>query len=281
MKQNEFTYAKLVSRNNPYITEADQVLISSARVLIAGCGIGSQVAEAAARAGFQHFTLVDGDTVDLHNLNRQSFFSDQIGQFKVDALKENILRINPLAKVTTYPVNLSLQNVNVLVENSDVIFDTIDFLDLKSIVCLHDQAHFMKKILISSFSVGFGAALITIPPHSGTCASIRDIFNLPEFGDIGEISYVERYIKLFTQVAPQLDPVVISAMQNVFLQLAEGKVCPAPQIIPGAQAVAAVCVSACIKALCHPTDFPGPEIQVLNISEFLSKPGFKFMRDKV
>lgn len=279
MKQNDFTYEKLVSRNNPYITPADQAIISSARVLIAGCGIGSQVAEAAARAGFQHFILVDGDTIDLHNLNRQSFFSDQIGKYKVDSLKENIMRINPLAKVIAHPVNISLENVTLLVQNSDVIFDTIDFLDLQNIVCLHDKAHSLKKILISSFSVGFGAALITIPPHSGPCSSIRNIFNLPEFGDIGTISYAERYIKLFSQVAPQLDPIVISAMQNVFTQLADGKVCPAPQIIPGAQAVAAVCVSACIKALCYPSDFNGPEIQILNISKFLNEPGFKFQHE--
>ena len=269
-----FTYQDLISRNRGYIDSATQVKIAQTRVLIAGCGIGSQVAEAAVRIGFQKFILVDGDRVEVHNLNRQFFFAAQVGQDKVAALRENIMRINPSAEVETRKELLTTANAAEIVKGTDLIFDTIDFLDLNGIVALHDQAHCQKKILVSSFSVGFGAAVICFPPDSRDHAWIREIFGLPLKGDIGSASYSERYQKLFTALASGLDPSVLGVMQKVFSEIADGHACPAPQIAPGAHAVAAICVTTAVRLLEGNRLTLGPQMIVLNLLETLQNPGF-------
>ena len=58
--------------------------------MIAGCGIGSTIAEACVRLGFEHLTLIDKDRVEAHNLNRQDFAAADIGTPKVDALARRL-----------------------------------------------------------------------------------------------------------------------------------------------------------------------------------------------
>ena len=72
-------YAELTQRNVGYVSDDLQARIRATRVLIAGCGIGSSFAEAAVRLGFEHITLVDGDTVAATNLNRQTFTAEDVG----------------------------------------------------------------------------------------------------------------------------------------------------------------------------------------------------------
>ena len=75
---------------------------------IAGAGgLGSNCAVALARSGVGKLIIADFDIVDISNLNRQYFFSDQVGMFKVDALKHNINRIDKSIGVTVYNIKLS------------------------------------------------------------------------------------------------------------------------------------------------------------------------------
>src|SRR5690349_9979884 len=92
-------YATFTARNRGYVSNDSQLRMRSARLMIAGCGIGSSSAICAARMGFENFVLVDGDVVDAHNLNRQFYDFSDVGRPKVEALKAAILRINPEAKV--------------------------------------------------------------------------------------------------------------------------------------------------------------------------------------
>lgn len=66
------------------------------RVHIIGCGaVGSTVAENIARLGITKVSLYDFDTVEAHNVANQMFFATDIGKLKVDAVYENMKRINP------------------------------------------------------------------------------------------------------------------------------------------------------------------------------------------
>ena len=78
--------------------------LAAARVCIFGIGgVGGYVAEALTRSGVGHLELVDNDVVCLSNLNRQIIATHQtLGQYKVDAMKERILSINPEAEVVTH-----------------------------------------------------------------------------------------------------------------------------------------------------------------------------------
>ena len=87
-------------RNYLYINSGNQEKIKNYRVLIGGCGLGSVIAECALRLGFENICIIDGDKVELSNLNRQNYTYNDIGKFKVDALKARLLQINSHAKIT-------------------------------------------------------------------------------------------------------------------------------------------------------------------------------------
>jgi sulfur carrier protein ThiS adenylyltransferase len=70
------------------------------RVGIAGAGgLGSNCAANLVRAGFERLRIIDFDVVEEGNLDRQFYFADQVGMYKVEALRENLLRINPSLKM--------------------------------------------------------------------------------------------------------------------------------------------------------------------------------------
>lgn len=75
--------------------------LNHSRVLIFGVGgVGGYVAEALARTGVGHFTLVDKDTVSKSNINRQIIaLHSTVGRDKVDVLRERMLDINPEVQV--------------------------------------------------------------------------------------------------------------------------------------------------------------------------------------
>ena len=85
---------------NTYLKDEERAALESARIGIAGAGgLGSNCAMHLVRAGVRHLTVADFDVVNESNLNRQFFFRDQLGQKKVDALKTNLLRIDPEADI--------------------------------------------------------------------------------------------------------------------------------------------------------------------------------------
>ncbi|MCB0419523.1 MAG: ThiF family adenylyltransferase [Bdellovibrionales bacterium] len=238
------SYKNLTLRNWGYVCESLQQKISSTTLVIAGCGMGSVVVEVATRIGFQKFVLVDGDTVEAHNLNRQAFGVSDIGTMKVEALKKRILEINPQAEVLAHPVNVTLENVSEVVASGDIVIDTIDFLDLSAITALHDCAFKLGKPIISAMNVGFGSLAICIDPQGmegGT--PFRNYFGLPMEGELKESSYTHFFQILFSKLEPKLDKQVVQTMNYVFHQMKDGKPCPAPQVAPGSYATGALVVT--------------------------------------
>ena len=66
------------------------------KVGIAGAGgLGSNCAAALVRCGLGKLVIADFDHIEESNLNRQFYFRDQLGKIKIEALRENLLRINP------------------------------------------------------------------------------------------------------------------------------------------------------------------------------------------
>jgi sulfur carrier protein ThiS adenylyltransferase len=122
---------------------------------IAGAGgLGSNCAVALARVGTGTLIIVDFDVVSEDNLNRQYYFYDQIGKPKVNALKENIQRINPNVKVITHNICLTKDNIPVLFRDCDVIVEAFDRADQKEMLIETVLTEFPGKPLV----VGLGMA---------------------------------------------------------------------------------------------------------------------------
>ena len=76
-------------------------------------GVGSYVAEALARSGVGKMTVVDKDTVDITNINRQLYaLHSTIGRNKADVARERILDINPECQVTSIVKMYLPENAN-------------------------------------------------------------------------------------------------------------------------------------------------------------------------
>lgn len=239
---SEFSYTSMTERNAAYIPKATQNRIRDCRLLIAGCGIGSGVAICAARTGFENFILADGDVIGQSNLNRQFFDFSDVGKLKVDALKDHILRINPEANVETVPVHLDAANTDGLVERSDLVFDTIDFLALPAIHRLHRAARDHQKPILTAFNVGFGAFLWYFPPDSNSPA-IDSYLKIPDDGESNCLTYAEAFGSLFALAKDNLDAEVVAHVSEIIGKMKDGTPCPASQVASGVFAVAAMAVS--------------------------------------
>ena len=120
------------SSNPPGVTAQ----LRKKRVFIAGAGgLGSNVAISLVRAGVTDLTVADFDRVEPSNLNRQQYFRDQVGMLKVDALKENLLRINPDLKIKTVCEKITPLNCKVIISASaEIIFECFDRAEAKAMI---------------------------------------------------------------------------------------------------------------------------------------------------
>src|SRR5512140_2270566 len=98
--------------------------LSKFRVGIAGAGgLGSNCAAALARSGVGTLVIADYDIVEEANLNRQFYFSDQLGLMKCEALRDNLLRIDKDINVILHPVELTSENIPQIFSGCDVIVE--------------------------------------------------------------------------------------------------------------------------------------------------------------
>lgn len=238
-----FDYDQFVTRNSGYVSAATQAKIREKSLLIAGCGIGSSVAVCAARMGFEKFILVDGDVVDPHNLNRQFYEQDDIGKPKVDGLKDKILRINPQAQVEAINEYFTAENTSGIVKKADIVFDTVDFLDLEAILSVHTSAKAHGAELFTALSIGFGAGVLYFPSGSGI--SLADIVeaDVKQSEADGTAGYVSVFAKVIERIAAHLDAQVVEQIAKALTIMENGKPCPASQVAVGSFTVAALAVS--------------------------------------
>lgn len=103
--------------------------LRNAKFLVCGAGaVGGFAIEALARTGAQNFVIVDGDSFDITNINRQlGALSSTVGQKKAEVWKCRILEINPLAKVETADFFIDESTAPRLLDcGCDVLLDAID-----------------------------------------------------------------------------------------------------------------------------------------------------------
>lgn len=125
--------------------------IERKKILLIGVGgVGSYALEALIRNGFFDITIVDFDTIDLSNLNRQLITdSTNIGKYKVDEAKKRALLINPNINIQAINEKLNKENLrNLLNQNFDYIIDACDTLDVK-FALMENSLHYSYKLISS------------------------------------------------------------------------------------------------------------------------------------
>ncbi|MBL3548569.1 ThiF family adenylyltransferase [Chryseobacterium sp. KMC2] len=130
--------------------------LTKANVLVVGLGgVGSFAAEFLARAGVGSMTIVDGDTVDITNINRQlPALHSTIGKHKVEVVAERLLDINPEIKLIKINEFLNPERMDEVLDSGkfSYILDCIDSVTPK--LCLIRAAKRKKIKLVSSMGAG-------------------------------------------------------------------------------------------------------------------------------
>lgn len=161
------------SRSEALLGREAMEALRTKRVILFGIGgVGSWAAEALVRTGLTHLTIVDGDTVQASNINRQlPATRATMGMPKVEALRERLLSLNPEAEIIARHemVNADWLATNGL-ENYDYVIDAIDSVADKTDLLLY--ASRIKGLKIFS---SMGAALRFDPTQvtTGELMSIK------------------------------------------------------------------------------------------------------------
>jgi len=162
----------------PEVQPEGQQKILEAKVLLVGLGgLGSPQALYLAAAGVGTLGLLDGDRVDLTNLQRQVVHSTpEVGSLKVDSAERRVKGINPEVGVLKHPVRIDPQNAMDILSGYDIIVDCTDNFPARYL--LSDACALLKKPMVHGAIYRFqGQATVFYPSQGGPC--YRCLFPVP------------------------------------------------------------------------------------------------------
>lgn len=152
----------------PEVGGTGQVALADAHVVLIGCGgIGSPALQYLAAAGIGRLTLVDSDTVDLSNLQRQTIFTPaDVGQTKAKVAAQWVERFDPALNIRAVIERVDCANVARILAGADVVLDGCD--------------NFATRLIVSDACVAAGIPLTSaaIGRFQGQVASFAG--HLPE-----------------------------------------------------------------------------------------------------
>ena len=176
LQRNCMIMEDFFSRSEALLGAETMERLRNARVILFGVGgVGSWCAEALVRTGLTHLTIVDGDSVQPSNLNRQlPATRETLGKHKVEALRERLLTINPEAEITAIPENYYADGktdsgADLQLASYDFLIDAID-----SVVAKTDLINYATRVRGMKVFSSMGAAL-RLDPTAVTTGELMTI----------------------------------------------------------------------------------------------------------
>ncbi|RMF57544.1 MAG: molybdopterin-synthase adenylyltransferase MoeB [Calditrichaeota bacterium] len=153
----------------PEVGMSGQERLKSSRVLIVGAGgLGSPVAMYLAAAGVGTLGLVDFDTVDISNLQRQILHSEsRVGQSKLESARERLQEINSHIQLNLHQGKLTSSNVKNIFQEYDIIIDGTDNFPTRYLI--NDASVFMGKPFIYGSIYRFSGQVTVFDVSRGPC----------------------------------------------------------------------------------------------------------------
>lgn len=153
--------------------EEMQTKLRNARVAVAGLGgLGSNIAVMLARSGVGELLLVDFDTVDVTNLNRQMYLIPQLGKPKAEALPEILYQINPYLTYRSVCIKVTPDNVKELFSEYPIVCEAFDKPDQKAMLVRELLMQCPKTIVVS----GNGMAGYADANEIRTCQVMKRLY---------------------------------------------------------------------------------------------------------
>ncbi|MDP6533292.1 MAG: ThiF family adenylyltransferase [Candidatus Marinimicrobia bacterium] len=195
--------------------EGQEKLLSSKVAIVGMGGLGCPAAQYLTAAGVGYLSLIDGDEVDITNLQRQPLYSSaDVGLKKTDAATEVLSPLNPDVHIKSVPEFISEDNAVRLLAESDIIIDATDRFTARQILDAHSKQFgiplvygglFQFEGQVSVFNLNGGPSYADVFPENseegGTCADAGVTGMLP--GIIGNIQALEA-VKILLGIEPNL-----------------------------------------------------------------------------
>jgi len=176
----EELYYKIHDRNFGIYTREEQDKLRASRIAIIGQGcVGELCSVISVRLGIGFTTIVDYDTLDISNMNRNvTARLSRIGKPKVDNMLEFLKDANPTVEINAINKKLDESNAEEIIEGHDIVMQTLD--NMASRVILHRTAYRLGIPCVTmSGAPPFRSVLTTILPNG---IDYESLFDLPSKG---------------------------------------------------------------------------------------------------
>jgi len=190
--------------------EEAQLKLKNASVLVIGAGgLGSAVLPILCSSGIGHIGVVEHDTVDLSNLQRQTlYYPDQVGKKKITNLRKKLIQHNPFLKLEAFDLRLNPTNAERLISRFNAVADCTDNFETRYLI--NDVCDQLGKPLVYASVSDYKGQVMVL--HYRRKGDLRDLYpQIPE----------EQNDK--KGIIPTLPPVIGSIQANEMLKLITGK----------------------------------------------------------
>jgi molybdopterin-synthase adenylyltransferase len=180
----------------PEWTGAMQERLQAASAIVIGAGaLGSPAATYLACAGVGRIGIVDGDWVELSNLQRQPLhFTPDVDTQKAESAAQKLGVLNSDITVEPYPVEVDAENAHAIVAGADIVLDCTD--SFASRYLINEACCAARVPLVEAGALGFGGMVFAIVPGETACyrcafpAPPRDEQKCSDLGMLGAVAGV-------------------------------------------------------------------------------------------
>ena len=195
-------YKSIFSRNIGFFTESEQERLSKASIAVAGMGgVGGLLVERLIRLGIGQLKILDPETFERSNLNRQ-FGSSMLnlGQNRAEAVFKQTRDINPQARIQYSKTGIKTENdAGLFVSGCDLVVDEMDFGLFKESILLQRAARRRGIYYMFAVDIGFGALVVIFDPNGLT---LEEYDKLPPGIDLGDAQELRVPLERICPVMP-------------------------------------------------------------------------------
>lgn len=230
-----------VERNRGFLSDEEIDKIQTSSVAIAGVGgDGGRLAVELARVGVADFSLADPEDFDYENLNRQEASDyETVGTNKAVAVAQQILKINPFARIRVFPEGVNKDNLDSFMAGADLVIDETEMTIPTLGVMINRKARENDQPVLMVLNVGFGCQVTSFKPDG---ISFEERLGIPEGAPLEEIAEMRVGLdKWLAHIPSYVD-------MNVYEKVDSGEL-SAPSLVQGVDAAASIGATEAIKHL--------------------------------
>jgi molybdopterin/thiamine biosynthesis adenylyltransferase len=160
---------------NEWSEEAQEQLLAAHALVIGAGGLGAPALMYLASAGVGRMTVIDHDTVDLTNLQRQIVHTtDRVGQTKVESARQTLAALNPQVQVHTLAQPADEALLQQWVPQASVVLDCTDRFDIRQLI--NRVCRQAGVPLVSASAIGFDGQISVFDARSATAPCYACLF---------------------------------------------------------------------------------------------------------